>query len=50
MLAVTRLEMYYVVMGIQYPITPLLITEWSSRSNLFAPTYYSTGVESNNII
>jgi len=41
MLAVTRLKMYYVIMGIQYPITPLLITEWSRRSRPSAPTYYN---------
>ena len=41
MLAVTRLEMYYVVMGIQYPVTPLLITEGPAADGLSAPTYYN---------
>ena len=45
MLAVTRLEMYYVVMGIQYPVTPLLITEGLRRRKPSAPTYYRAGVE-----
>ena len=31
--------------GIQYPITPLLITEGPLCKGLGRPTYYNTGVE-----
>ena len=34
-------------MGIQYPLTPLLITEWGLGVNLPPPTYYSKQGMSN---